>query len=201
MHILEVSIVKTWLGNKKQTKKTFITFGWIIILYFNILKLYIVKLLVMSKFCWFGENIYVKILKYTDLGVAYLTHFSGGGITEYVSCLISQLLWKEKTPPIMMSPSFHNWGYTGCPCRVQVVSLALVKVMMVITTCMSAKNGSIHPLNRWNSETWQVWNCNGLNRKDFVIFIAMNGTKPHWENSWTFYEGGALSWHEGCKKN
>lgn len=153
----------------------------------------------MSKFCCLGENIYVqnesKILRYTDLG-AYLTHLSGGGVTEYVSCLISQLLWKEKTPPIIMSPSFHNWGYTGCPCRVQVVSLALVKVMMVITTCMSAKNGSIHPLNICNSETWQVWYSNRLNKKDFVIFIAMKGTKPHWENGWTcrWHEGGALSW-------
>ncbi len=45
------------------------------------------------------------ILIYSGSDLAYLMQFSGGGVTEYVICLISQLLWKEKTPPIMMSPS------------------------------------------------------------------------------------------------
>lgn len=47
---------------------------------------------------------------------------------------------------------------------------------------MSAKNGSIQPLNICYSETYPVRYCNRKNRKDFVIFIAMKGTKPLWEN-------------------
>lgn len=69
---------------------------------------------------------------------------------EYVSCLISQLLWKEKTPPTIISPSFHSSGCTGSPRRVQTVLLALEKVMMAITICSSATSGSIHPFNRYN---------------------------------------------------
>lgn len=58
---------------------------------------------------------------------------------------MSQLLWKGKAPPTIISPSFHICRYAGSPCCIQVVPLPLEKLIMAITICKKVKSkGSIY---------------------------------------------------------
>lgn len=56
--------------------------------------------------------------------IIYLVHSTGSGLCVYVSSLSFQLLWKEKIPPIIMSPSLNSWGFSASPLCLHISSSA-----------------------------------------------------------------------------
>ena len=55
-------------------------------------------------------------------------HLGCCGTDVNVCVAWSQLLWKEKIPPIMTSPSLLSWGGLGVPLKLQGGSAALTRV-------------------------------------------------------------------------
>lgn len=64
----------------------------------------------------------------TQYLTAHLLHFGRSGLDVNVGIISSQLLWKEKMPPIVTSPSLLSWGLSGGPHNLHGGSAALTIV-------------------------------------------------------------------------